>query len=298
VSQKSQMSQESQLSNKEEERLAERLDEWIEWHWGESFEPRDIFSDFQWRERATKRAVYRRLRYLAQKDPPILRKRGKMYQVIDREMEIVSWKNADGEKFFPIALPFDLHKFVRLYPKSLMVVGGISGEGKTTFAHNVISLNWCNHRVVLFDSENSAEELKDRFSHYPDYEQWPDDLVRDRSANFADVIEPDAINIIDYLEIQDNFWVVGRYLREIRDALKTGVAIVNLQKGEASNLPLGREFSRHLARVVITIDKGILTIVKAKARAQKNINPVGKKWRFRINGTGTQFEDIQEFWGG
>lgn len=293
----SELSDKSELSNVEKERLVSRLDEWLEWHWGESFEAKDIFNELQWKERATKKAVYDRLRYLSgKKNPPVLRKRGRVYQVIDREAEIIDWKKADGDHYFPIILPFELHKYVRLYPRSLMVIGGVSGEGKTTFVHNVINLNWRDHKIVLFDSENSAEELQNRLSHYPDFEQWPDDLVKDRSANFADVIEPDAINIIDYLEIQDNFWVVGRYLREIRDTLKTGVAIVNLQKGEGSNLPIGRDFARHLARVVITIDKGVLTIIKAKARAQRNINPINKKWNFRIDDTGTQFI-VDEEWG-
>jgi hypothetical protein len=36
-----------------------------------------------------------------------------------------------------------------------------------------------------------------------------------RSANFADVIQPDQINIIDYLEITDNFFLVAEELSEI-----------------------------------------------------------------------------------
>ena len=293
------MAEKSELTKTEKDSLALRLDEWLEVHEDETFSPQQIFRDFGWKEWATKKAVYRRLYYLTrEKKPPVLRKiTGERYRMIDRDIDIVPWQEADRDNYFPIILPFDLHKYVRLYPRSVMVIGGVSNQGKTCFVHNVISLNWQNHRIVLFDSENSAEELAGRFSHYPDYEQWPEDLVRDRSSNFADVIEPDAINLIDYLEVQDNFYLVGRYIREIRDALRNGVAIINLQKGETASLPLGREFSRHLARVVITLDKGILTIVKAKARAQKNVNPVNKKWRFTINGTGTHFENIEEVWG-
>jgi len=293
------MVEKSELSRGEKDRLSIKLDEWLDAHEDETFSPQDIFRDFQWREWPTRRAVYDRLRYLADiKQPPILRRTANgRYRMIDRDIDIVPWREADRDNYFPIILPFDLHKYVRLYPRSVMIIGGVSNQGKTCFVHNIISLNWRNHKIVLFDSENSAEELAGRFSHYPDYEQWPEDLVKDRSSNFADVIEPDAINLIDYLEVQDNFYLVGRYIREIRDALRNGVAIINLQKGETASLPLGREFSRHLARVVITLDKGILTIVKAKARAQRTINPINKKWSFCIDETGTQFLDIQERWG-
>ena len=279
-------------------KVATKLEEWLYWHWDEGFTPEDIFKHYDWKEENTKRIVYNRLYYLTKtQKPPTLKKTGKLYRIIDREAEIIPWKTTNPEGFFNIILPFDLHKFVRLHKRSLMVVGGVSNEGKTTFAHNIISLNCKQHKVILWDSENSAEELAGRFCHYPNWESWPEDLAKDKSKNFSDVIEPDAINIIDYLEVEDNFWLVARSAREIRDALKDGVAIIVLQKSKKSELPLGGEFSIRLARVVITIDKGILAIIKAKDRAQKNINPVGKRWQFGIDRTGTQFIDIREYWG-
>ena len=184
-----------------------------------------------------------------------------------------------------------------------MVVGGVSNEGKTTFVHNIIALNWGKHQISLLDSENSAEELAGRFCYYEGSENWSSDFVKDRSSNFADLVaeNPDGITLIDYLEVHEHFHLVGKYIREIRDALGKGIAIVVLQKREStpnfpSRLPVGGEFARHLARCVITIDKGILTIVKAKDRAQKKINPINMKWSFRINVTGTHFTEVEAGW--
>ena len=298
MSEKSEYSEKSEFSSIDDKKIAIKIDEWLDLHWDEGFIPEDILRYYNWKETRTKKAVYNRLRYLTKvQEPPTLKKSGKQYRIIDRDVDTIKWKDANPEAFFDITLPFDLHKYIRLHKRSVMIVGGVSNQGKTAFAHNVISLNWDKHKIALWDSENSAEELAGRFCHYPDYEQWADDFVKDRSSNFSDVIEPDALNIIDYLEIQDNFYLVGKYIREIRDSLRDGIAIVLLQKSESSALPIGREFSRHLPRCVITIDKGMLTIVKAKDRAQKTINPINMKWSFGIDNTGTQFINIERSYG-
>jgi len=287
-----------------DKKISIRVDEWLEWHTDELFIPEDILRFYNWQEVATKKAVYNRLYYLTKTCVPlVLKKVGRQYRVIDRDADIIPWKGANKDAFFDIKLPFNLHEYIRLHRRSIMTVGGVSNEGKSAFVHNIIALNIQQHKIVLLDSENSAEELVGRFCQYEGYENWPADFVKDRSSNFSDVIDPDAINIIDYLEVHENFSMVGRYIREIRDALVGGIAIVNLQKRESthnfpSKLPIGGEFSRHLARCLITIDNGILTIVKAKDRAQKKINPINMKWSFKIDDTGTHFVDVQPYYGG
>jgi len=286
-------------------KISALIDEWLEVNTERWFTTEDVwrYLGLGFDDREPKLLVSQSLWYrVSKQNPPTLKQINKQYRVISAEADTIKWKTANADAFFPIILPFDLHKYVRLHKRSIMVVGGVSNEGKTTFVHNVISLNIHRHQIRLLDSENSDEELKSRFCHYAGYEDWPDDFAKDRSQNFSDVILPDGLNVIDYLDIQDSFFLVGRYIREIRDALNEGVAIVVLQKREStakfpSKLPVGGEFSRHLARVVITIDKGILTIIKAKDRAQRNISPQNMKWSFRIDETGTQFLDIQRTFG-
>lgn len=281
-----------------DKKVSIRVDEWLINHKDEWFSPQDIFRDYEWHEIETKKAVYNHLWYLTNtKKPPYLKKLNKQYRIVDRDAPIVSWKGAKSKGYFNIKWPFELEKYVKIPHRCVVVVGGVSNQGKTTFAHNIINLNWKEHNIVLFDSENSDVELDERFANYPSSDQWPDDLVRDRTANFSDCIEPDYINIIDYLEVQDQFWLIGRYLREIRDALKDGIAVVLVQKGERAKLPLGKEFSRHLARMVITIDRGKLTVVKGKAKADKTIDPNNMKWSFRLDDNGAYFEDIKRYYG-
>ncbi|KKN74976.1 hypothetical protein LCGC14_0384780 [marine sediment metagenome] len=217
------------------------------------------------------------------------------FRLIDRDAPILNWKGVNDFEGLDIHWPFKLEEFVRIFPRNLIVVGGDPNEGKTAFLHNVIDLNWRKYPIVLFDSENSEKELALRFAHYSDYKLWPDDLVRERSQNFSDVIEPDSVNIIDYLEITDNFYNVAKLLREIRDALNKGIAIVAIQKAKGAELPIGRDFSRQIARLVLTIDPGVLTIRKAKSFAQRTVNPNNMKFTFKLK-DGAYFTDIQESW--
>ena len=217
------------------------------------------------------------------------------FRLLDKDAPILNWKGVEDFVGLDIHWPFKLEEFVKIYARNVIVVGGDPNEGKTAFLHNVIDLNWRRFPIVLFDSENSEKELALRFSQYPDHKLWPADLVRERSQNFADVIEPDHINIIDYLEITDNFFVVARYLREIRDALGKGIAVVAIQKAKGAELPIGRDFSRQIARLVLTIDPGVLTIRKAKSFAQRNVNPNNMKFKFSLK-DGAHFTDIQESW--
>lgn len=220
------------------------------------------------------------------------------FRLIDRDAPILNWKGVKDYKGIDVLWPFELEKFVKIYPRNIIVVGGDPNKGKTAFLHNVIALNWRKHNIALWDSENSKQELSLRFAEYEDYELWPDDIARERTKDFADVIEeynPDGINIIDYLEIHENFYAVGRLLREIRDALKTGIAIVAIQKAKGAELPIGRDFSQQIARLVLTIDPGVLTIRKAKSFAQRTVNPNNMKFTFKLK-DGAHFEDIQESW--
>ena len=220
------------------------------------------------------------------------------FRLLDKDAPILNWKGVKDYTGVDMLWPFELEKFVKIHPRNVIVVGGDPNKGKTAFLHNVISLNWRKHNIALWDSENSKQELAIRFAEYEDYGLWPDDIARERSKDFADVIEeynPDGINIIDYLEITENFYAVGKFLREIRDALGKGRAIVAIQKAKGAELPIGRDFSQQIARLVLTIDPGILTIRKAKSFAQRNVNPNNMKFSFKLK-DGAHFTDIEESW--
>jgi len=205
------------------------------------------------------------------------------YRAIDREYDFMNFKTKNPTGFFDISYPFGLEQYVKTPRRSVTVLGGSPQAGKTAFAHNLIALNVNKgYKIILWDSENSDAEVEDRLSKHSGYLDWPDDLVRSRSADFDDVIEPDALNIIDYLEAPENIWEIRTLLRNIRDKLGSGVAFINLQKPEGRDLPYGRDWAKQLPRSVFSMEKGVLKILKGKSWAKREVNPDGLSFSFKL----------------
>lgn len=225
------------------------------------------------------------------------------YRLVDEETEIIHFKNGEVNPF-DIKWPYDAN-----FPKSgfgienlawvdrggLAVVGGSPNAGKSALAHNLIHCNYKKHRVILYDSDNSEAEIVRRVKVFPTFMQWPDDCIQVKDANFEDAIakEPDALHIVDYLEITDSFWLVAKHLRAIKQALGKGIAVVMLQKAKGAELPYGRDFTQQIPRLAISMEAGMLTITKGKTWANPEVNPNGKKFTFKLVG-GEKFINIRE----
>jgi hypothetical protein len=98
------------------------------------------------------------------------------------------------------------------------------------------------------------------------------------------VIKPNGLNIIDFLEITADFFLIAEQIRKIHDRLDKGVAIICLQKKTGAELGRGAEFSLEKPRIYFSLDFQRLKIVKCKNYKYGN-NVNGKEIEFRlING--------------
>ena len=75
---------------------------------------------------------------------------------------------------------------------------------------NIAKDNMYQHETHYFSSEMADTELRNRLELFPDIKKLEDWSFEpwERSSNFADVIRPDALNIIDYLEIHDTRYLL------------------------------------------------------------------------------------------
>ncbi len=208
------------------------------------------------------------------------------YRIPDSESMTIDWKKADSKNLLNIALPFGLDKHIKLFPKNLGVVAGTKSAGKTAFANEFIKLNQCNPEIPqpiwLWSSEGSPEEIKSRFELHKDMglDDWKFECEF-RTFNFADVIKPDHINVVDFLRVSEGeYFKVGEEISLIADKLGRGFCLVMIQKDLHKELGLGAGRTLDAARFYFTLNtvypSNVLTVIDAKNWRSEIENPDGK----------------------
>lgn len=217
-------------------------------------------------------------------EPDKARGDGWFRRIENNETEI-DFKNATGD-FLPIKWPFGIEQWFNTAPKNIIIVAGEPDSGKTAFLLNLAGLNnFTSIPVFYFSSEMGEFEMRERLKGFtkPLIDGWRM-KVFDRSCNFADVIRPDAINIIDFLEIHEDFYKVGLYIKQIFDKLNKGIAVIALQKNPGKEQGLGGMRSIEKARLAINMERGgRLIIDKCKNWATMN-NPRGLAIEYSLVG--------------
>jgi hypothetical protein len=211
------------------------------------------------------------------------KKRGH-YRPYKSDLEKIDFRNAD-DNFVDIWLPFRLHDLVGLLPGNIVIVAGEPNAGKTALLLNLIKNNLHKFDVHYFNSEMGAGELKTRLSKFKDFPSsgWKFNAYN-RDCDFEDVIfkGPGNLNIIDFLEIHDNFYLVGEKIKAIHEALDGALAIIAIQRNKGSEFGLGGQRTMEKARLVINISPGAMQITKAKNFINPEINPNWMKANFKL----------------
>lgn len=209
------------------------------------------------------------------------------YRLIERHADEINWWDASNKEI-PFKMVFGLERYVKFLPKTLTVIAGSQDAGKSALLLNIAFLNINTHPVYYFSSEMDGAELRDRIELFENYDLGVLKKIKfkERSSNFADVIDPDGINIIDFIEITDNFYRIAQDFTNIRNKLKKGIALIALQKDKNNELGRGGSFSLEKPRLYLSLDKdfpgNILKVVKAKNWRDPEVNPNGFVMKFKL----------------
>ena len=188
------------------------------------------------------------------------RKRGE-YRVINRDEQVIDWMNADAGDGLPIRWPLELENRFEVMPGSVVVVAGESNAGKTAFLLNVARMNLDTMPTTYFSSSNetNARVLKKRLAAFGEpLEVWSKLKTISRSGDFQDVIRPDGLNLVDYLEVHQDFYEIGGKIAAIAEKLKDGVAVVALQKNPGSDWGRGGAMTLDKATAYFSLHRGDL----------------------------------------
>jgi len=204
---------------------------------------------------------------------------------VTTDVRRIDFKAAGKRTPLDIGLPFDIQKLVHIYPGNIIVLAGAANTGKTAFMLNVIRLNMHFFPVFYWSSEMGKDELALRLERFPgiglgewNFEAW------ERTRDFADVIVPDAINIIDYYEFAggEAFYQISEGFRAIWEKLGTGIALVAIQKARNRQTGRGGDFGLEKPRLYLSMDTGKLRIIKGKNCAIPGSNPDGLTIEFKL----------------
>ncbi len=284
------------------------VDCYLELHSGESFTLDQLCKYLEISERENRDLVTQKLAYEVKKTrrlEKIERPSGSLYRYIDNTCKYIDWVNASDNDLLNIKWPYgieDNSEFgfdgrVKISPGDIIVIAGVSNMGKTTFCLNFLWENMDTYPCTLMGNEYTPGKFKRRVARMG----WRNPLTETGTAKFElierregwkDIIRPDNINIIDWINLSDNFYQMGKIIEDIQAKLHNGIAVISIQKDEHKTRGLGGGFSEHLASLYLSIDFEKLTIIKAKE--WQEWNPNGKMYGFQIVDGGTKFHNIRQ----
>jgi len=215
--------------------------------------------------------------------------RGGCFRRVDKDVDEMDWVNAKMD-YLPFWIPLGISEMAGLLPGNISIIAGSKDSGKTAWLMNISKENRHKYKVHYFNSEMGPAEFRLRVSKFDDItpNQWHNFRLISRSDNFADVIEPGPgnLNIIDFIEVHDNFYKVAEQIKKIHDKLKGALAFIAIQKNYGVDLGRGGSFSLEKARLYISLDKGVAKIISAKNFKQESVigNPSGYQCFFKLVG--------------
>ena len=210
-----------------------------------------------------------------------------IYRRVEKDLNKMDYMNADG-KCVDIWFPLGVHKMVKTMPGNIIILAGAPNGGKTAYLLNCVLGNQDKFNVHYFNSEMGEDELKVRLELFWEGHQVPlknwDFSAWERTSNFEDVIKTGEgnLNIIDYLEIHDNFWEIGGIISKIHQKLDGAIAIIAIQKPPGRDTGRGGFATLEKPRLYMSLEHGKLKIVKAKTFVDHANNPNGQQINFKL----------------
>lgn len=273
--------------------ITKKIRSWVEGTEG-NFEVTRVQKELGLVTDSNKKAVKTALSRLT-KEGVLARIKPGIYRVTANEVQILKLSDAAmvGEEI-PMKYPLGFEKWFITYPKTVVLFAGEPDAGKTAMLLNVAKLNMHLGPIRYWTSEMGLSELYSRVSKIEGFniKEWDEKVVfAERDADFEDVVKlyPDAIHIIDNLEVHEDFWIVGGLIDKIWKALDRGVAVIGLHKDPAKKYGSGGMASVKRPRLVVEL-KGkrgggnIAEVTKAKNWRDQHTNIKGKQIEFYLVG--------------
>ena len=236
-----------------------------------------------------------------------------IYKVI-RKVEPVEWWRGETQeplnfqfpKDYKLRTKFGLEDYIEVFEGDLILVTGASNYGKTALVINILAENLNSFECVLMGSEYTAADgkISPKFKRRLENMSWanwmnggsPRFTLLPVSEDFPDYIKPDCLNVIDWITLPGEYYLIDHVLKTSKDRIGKGVLVAVLQKHKGAEYGEGGERTERYADVYLKIDpfgesESLLTIGKVKSPKGKIFN---RGWVFSVVDSGANIYNIRE----
>jgi hypothetical protein len=217
------------------------------------------------------------------------------WRKIDVSYEVMDIAAASGKPIDKFRYPLGIEKHARTYPKNIVTINGFANQGKSAFVFEIARMNqklFPGRKPRFLSSEAGVDEIKEKLSFYPqdintlNLDWWIKNIeFIEKHDTWWDIVDPDGLNIIDYISDYQEAYKIPHYINEILKKLNKGVAVVVMQRDPAKMNSHGGQATRHAARLAIDIEfkKCVLTKVKGAIKHSPDYkHPDGLARRFEL----------------
>jgi len=210
-------------------------------------------------------------------------------------------------KDFDTGMEMEFSEHLVIRQGDLILLSGMSNQGKTTLCLNFAGENIDQHPVLMGNEYTTIDNLPNsRFMDRLDkmsWVEWVNGTGEDKFVllpvreDYAEHIVKDKINIIDWINVSTGeHYMIGSILEGIKRELGKGVAIIAIQKAEGAVAGRGGQFTKDFADIELLIDKmpnsfdAMMTLGKVK----ESTKPImGKTYAYHIVG-GVKITNFRE----
>lgn len=232
------------------------LKSWLELQGNGTFTIADVFQQLGIRDQYDREQVLLGLKAL--RDGGFIEQAGKAastFRKVSRDTCEIDLASDEQGAVIPMHLLFGLKRNVEIRQKNVIVIAGESNAGKTAFLFNTVFMNQYIHKFRYITSEMTADEINSRIKNMGCTPEKFTTFCKfySKTHDYADAIDPQGINIVDFLEVYEDFYRVGAEIKKIFDRLTTGCAFIALQKKRGEMFGRGGEFTIEKARLAISL---------------------------------------------
>ena len=210
-----------------------------------------------------------------------------LIQWINRDYKVTQLSTPEKQTFLNLKLPLSIEALAQIPSGSVIGVAGYVSSGKTAFLLEMAELNAFSQPMPVYYWYNEMSESKMviRCEDFPllidAWKQKKFFPVKQGDFEFSDVIEADGINLIDYLDRDEELYLIGRDIKQLQRRLNNGIVVFAQQMQHNAKFGYGGLPSAKLSNLYITLDMvreaehslhGRAKIMKCKD--WEDINPV------------------------